>query len=65
MDDEFEQVRELTPDLDIYELGGGLTYEFTTGWSLRPEVLYIRDEGDTEYSDYSATEFWLIVRASF
>jgi len=65
VDDEFEQVRELTPDLDIYELGGGLTYEFTPGWSLRPEVLYIRDEGDTQYSDYSATEFWLIVRASF
>jgi hypothetical protein len=65
VDDEFEQVRELTPDLDIYELGGGLTYQFTPGWSLRPEVLYIRDEGDTQYSDYSATEFWLIVRASY
>jgi tetratricopeptide (TPR) repeat protein len=65
VDDEFEQVRELAPDLDIYELGGGLTYEFTPGWSLRPEVLYIRDEGDTQYSDYSATEFWLIVRAAF
>jgi len=65
VDDEFDEVRELTPDLDIYELGGGLTYEFAPGWSLRPEVLYIRDEGDTEFSDYSATEFWLVVRASF
>ena len=65
VDDEFDEVRELTPDLDIYELGGGLTYELAPGWSLRPEVLYIRDEGDTPYSDYSATEFWLMVRASF
>jgi len=65
LDDEFEQGRELTPDLDIYELGGGLTYELAPGWSLRPEVLYIRDEGDAPYSDYSATEFWLMVRASF
>jgi len=64
-DDEFGELRELTPDLDIYELGGGLTYEFAPGWSLRPEVLYIRDEGETEFSDYSATEFWLMVRASF
>jgi hypothetical protein len=65
VDGELEQVRELTPDLDIYELGGGLTYEFAPGWSLRPEVLYIRDEGNTEYSDYSATEFWLNLRADF
>jgi hypothetical protein len=65
VDDALEQVRELTPDLDIYELGGGLTYKLAPGWSLRPEMLYIRDEGDTQYSDYSATEFWLIVRASF
>lgn len=65
VDDEAGQVRELTPDLDIYELGGGLTYEFAPGWSLRPEVLYIRDEGDTDFSDYSATEFWLMVRAYF
>jgi hypothetical protein len=65
VDDELEDARELSPDLDIYEIGGGFTYEFAPGWSLRPEVLYIRDEGDTQYSDYSATEFWLIVRASF
>ncbi len=64
-DDEIEQVRTLTPNLDIYELGGGLTYEFAPGWSLRPEVLYIRDEGNTQFSDYSATEIWMMVRRSF
>ena len=55
----------LRPDLDIYELGGGLTYTFAPGWSLRPEVLYIRDEGDAEFSDYSATEIWVNVRKYF
>jgi hypothetical protein len=61
--DEFD--RTLRPELDIYELGGGLTYAFAPGWSLRPEVLYIRDEGNTQFSDYSATEIWMMVRRSF
>ena len=60
--DDYEIPRPLSPDLDIYELGGGLTYAFAPGWSLRPEVLYIRDEGNTEFSDYSATEVWINVR---
>jgi hypothetical protein len=64
-DNEDEIPRALSPDLDIYELGGGLTYAFAPGWSLRPEMLYIRDEGDTELSDYSATEIWINVRKSF
>ena len=53
------------PELDMFELGGGLTYEFSPGWSLRPEVLYIKDDGNTRYSDYSATEVWMSVRRSF
>ena len=57
--------RTLRPELDIYELGGGLTYAFAPGWSLRPEILYIRDEGNTQFSDYSSTEIWLTVRKSF
>ena len=57
--------RTLRPELDIYELGGGLTYAFAPGWSLRPQVLYIRDEGNTQFSDYSSTEIWLMVRKSF
>jgi tetratricopeptide (TPR) repeat protein len=64
-DDDYETPKTLSPDLDIYELGGGLTYAFAPHWSLRPEVLYIRDEGDTKLSDYSATEVWLTVRRSF
>lgn len=57
--------RTFDQDLDSYELGGGLTYALAPGWSLRPEVLYLRDEGDTLLSDYKATEIWITVRKSF
>jgi hypothetical protein len=50
---------------DIYELGGGLTYSFAPGWSVRPEVLYLRDESNSLWGNYSATEFWMTVRTSF
>ena len=60
-----EAVRPLTPNLDIYELGGGVTYAFAPNWSLRPEILYLRDEGNTLFSDYSSTEVWMTVRRSF
>ena len=64
-DDGFETSGAFSSDLDIYELGGGLTYAFAPGWSLRPELLYIRDERDTPFSDYSSTEIWVNVRKSF
>jgi len=28
-------------------------------------VLYLRDEGNTQFSDYSSTEIWMMVRRSF
>jgi hypothetical protein len=64
-DEGIEPVRMVTPNIDIHELGGGLTYVFAPGWSLRPEVLYLRDEGNTLFSDYSSTEIWMTVRRSF
>lgn len=53
------------PELDIFEPGGGLTHAFSSGWSLRPELRYIKDDGNTLCSDYSATEIWMSVRKSF
>lgn len=50
---------------DIYELGGGLTYAVAPGWSLRPEVLYLRDESNSLWGNYSSTEIWMMVRKSF
>ncbi len=47
------------------ELGAGLSYALAPNWSVRPEVLYIRDDGNTAFSDYSSTELWVMVRRSF
>lgn len=47
---------------DLFEFGGGLVYRFADGWTLRPEILYIRDESNTLWGNYSSTEVWVAVR---
>jgi len=34
-------------------------------WFLRPEVLYLRNESNSLWANYSSTEIWLMVRKSF
>ncbi len=65
VDADFEPVAVYTRNDDIYELGGGLTYGFARGWSLRPQVLYLRDESNTVGGNYSSTELWLTIRKTF
>ena len=48
-----------------YEVGGGLTWQFAEGWSLNPEVLYIRDQSNILSLDYSSTEVWITLRKDF
>ena len=50
---------------DLYELGGGLIYRLADGWTLRPEILYIRDESNDVWGNYSSTEFWVAIRRTF
>jgi len=50
---------------DIYELDAGPTWTVAPGWSLRPQVLYLRDESNSLWGIYSSTEAWLMVRKSF
>jgi hypothetical protein len=50
---------------DLYELGGGLTWEFGEGWSLNPEILYIEDNSNILSVNYSSTEIWLTLRNDF
>ena len=50
---------------NLYELGGGLTWEFGDGWSLNPEILYIRDQSNIVTVNYSSTEIWLTLRYDF
>lgn len=50
---------------DLYEAGGGLTWEFAPSWSLNPEILYIRDDSNILANEYSSTEVWITVRKDF
>jgi hypothetical protein len=65
LDENHETLTLYTRSDDLYELSGGLTWEFAHGWSLRPEVVYLRDDSNTVWGNYSSTEVWTTVRKSF
>lgn len=50
---------------NLYEGGVGLVWSFAPTWSLRPEVLYIRDQSNVVGFNYSSTEAWINVRKAF
>jgi hypothetical protein len=47
---------------NLYEVGGGLTWQFAPTWSLNPEILYIRDQSNILAANYSSTEVWITLR---
>lgn len=50
---------------NLYEVGGGLTWQFLPTWSLNPEILYTRDVSNIQSHNYSATEIWVTLRKDF
>ena len=50
---------------NLYEAGGGLTWQFAKNWSLNPEILYIRDQSNILAANYSSTEIWITLRKDF
>lgn len=50
---------------NLYEAGGGLTWQFAPTWSLNPEILYIRDQSNILAANYSSTEVWITLRKDF
>jgi tetratricopeptide (TPR) repeat protein len=50
---------------NLYEVGGGLTWQFLPRWSLNPEILYIRDQSNVLAANYSSTEIWITLRVDF
>lgn len=50
---------------NLYEGGFGLTWEFAAEWSLRPELVYVRDQSNLADFNYSSTEMWINVRKGF
>ena len=65
LNDDFVPVGSYTRSDDLYELGGGVTWTFAPSWSLRPQVLYVRDQSNTLWGNYSSTEAWVTIRKSF
>jgi hypothetical protein len=55
----------LRRDDNLYDFGGGLVYQLARGWTLRPEILYIRDESNAVGFNYSSTEAWINLRRNF
>lgn len=35
------------------------------GWTLRPEILYTRDESNDPWASSASTEFWVALRRGF
>lgn len=50
---------------NLYEVGGGLVWEFWPSWTLNPEILYIRDQSNILAANYSSTEIWIMLRKDF
>lgn len=50
---------------NLYEVGGGLTWQFVPTWSLNPEILYVRDQSNLLAANYSSTEIWITLRKDF
>lgn len=50
---------------NLYEVGAYLVWEFVPTWTLRPELLWIRDQSNSVGFNYSSTEVWINVRKSF
>ena len=50
---------------DLWNFGGGLVWDFSPGWSLRPTVEYNWEDSSIDALAYSSTELWVTVRKSF
>jgi tetratricopeptide (TPR) repeat protein len=50
---------------NLYEVGTQLIWQFEKSWTLRPELLYIRDRSNTVLFNYSSIEVWVNLRRDF
>jgi hypothetical protein len=49
----------------IYEIGGGVTWEFAPGWTLKPEIVWLREQSNILIVNYSSTEVFINLRKDF
>jgi hypothetical protein len=50
---------------NLYQVGAYAVWEFAPSWTLRPEILWIRDQSNSIGLNYSSTEVWLNLRKGF
>lgn len=50
---------------DLYEVGGGMTWNFAPGWELNPGFLHLRDSSNVVALNYRSTEVYLALRRDF
>ena len=63
--DALDQIVSLQRQDNLYEVGAGLVWDLGGGWSLRPEILFTRDQSNAVAVNYSATEAWMNLRVDF
>ncbi len=49
----------------LYDLSLGVSWAFAHAWSLRPQVVYVRNDSNVLFNKYSGTDFSLNLRRSF
>jgi hypothetical protein len=47
---------------NLYEAAAGLSWEFARGFTLNPEVVFVRDQSNVLIVNYSSTEVWVTLR---
>jgi hypothetical protein len=49
----------------LYDLVAGLSWSFTPGWSLRPQVVYLKNKSNVSLFEYDRTDLSLNLRVDF
>jgi tetratricopeptide (TPR) repeat protein len=49
----------------LYDVTAGVTWSFATGWSLRPQVVYLKNTSNIDLYDYDRTDVSVNLRKDF
>lgn len=50
---------------NLYDLSAGVSWAFSPAWSLRPQVVYVRNDSNVLFNKYSSADYSLNLRRSF
>jgi hypothetical protein len=49
----------------LYDMVAGLSWSFTPGWSLRPQLVYLKNKSNVSLFEYDRTDLSLNLRVDF